>query len=174
MGWWESISTDFYWFAMRWGKRGVTYRTRGSIALVLLQLSSHWQRQKRNAKQRWRQMATKTACKGPQEPPRRALSDFFSVSTMLENEGRCLGSLKKESKMRSSSCSEQSIPSTGTIWSCHLRIRFDQNKLLAINKKCLLIPAGFHKSSKFWTGIFRNWEPSVLKCNGSHYLQMVP
>ena len=43
MGWWESISTDFYWFAMRWGKRGVTYRTRGSIALVLLQLSSHWQ-----------------------------------------------------------------------------------------------------------------------------------
>jgi predicted NAD-dependent protein-ADP-ribosyltransferase YbiA (DUF1768 family) len=55
-----------------------------------------------------------------------------------------------------------------------LRIRFDQNKLLAINKKGLLIPAGFHKSSKFWTGIFWNWEPSVLKCNGSHYLQMLP
>jgi hypothetical protein len=43
-------------------------------------------------------MAAKTSSKSPHEPPRRAFSNFFSVSTMLENEGRCLGSLNNESK----------------------------------------------------------------------------
>jgi hypothetical protein len=48
---------------------------------------------------------------------------------MLENEGRCLGSLKNESEMRS-----PSIPSTAQIWPCHL-IKLNQNSVLVINRE---------------------------------------
>lgn len=48
------------------------------------------------------------------EPPSIDLSNFFSVSTMLENDGRCLGSLKKGEQNHSltSWCSEHSMKSS--------------------------------------------------------------